>query len=711
MNVFVAYFRLAMVDRVDLRLDGNGVCCDPFCEPCRTRKGFYVKPYGYCHECYKFICPTCHAKHSKLKRTKGHTIKIGKDMPQSMAAKPPKYDKCDIHSDILKDQFCEEHTCLVCTSCILFEHKLCSVTKVADLCKNIKYSEIKSLHGIVNAIHGNLKNVIASVEENDTKLKEGKQSMLCEVESMYTESLSKLAKIYDNVKKDIESQYNPHLQTISELQKTLKYHCKSFETSVKDTKQLIGSVVNEKAFLKMHEVSNSVDKYTKDVQDMNQSQSFVSLSFELEETLSAFLARGSTFGSIKVSYGDSNILLTVPEKVDFPGSSYMPQANLGNETSIVSETTHTSTNTGNTTTSANLHVQDQFDGEEMQLERFTGRAPGNIFPSAAPVFRSIMGTQDRRQSPGYEMPIGSKLDIERDGCQRVRLPEDDRVCNISGMALTNDDKLIIVDNGNRKLKVFTRAKLSMPFSLYDEYIKFVACVNLPVRPRDIAVIHNDEVVVTTDKNSIVIIDVSLMHINSSPIMEIVKLPFGVRGIAKYRFTLLVTCPYSKPPSVKRIDQAGSVYWSVSSNWLVKQLFYKPRYVCCHKDTVIVTDWNNCITLLHAQTGEVIKRQNTKKNGPKCISTDSEGRIYLYYKETSEVVHIAGDLSSEQTLKVVHPCQEPQAMIYDDKAHKLIVSYCDTDFVEVFRIFKTLSAMLFGVLFLFVVYIFAQLSKE
>ena len=628
-----------MADSLDSeRPDGDGISCNPFCEPCRTRKGTYVSVYGYCHECYKFICPSCHTKHSKLKRTRGHKVTRGEDMPHSMAAKPPKYDKCDIHCDLLMDQFCEQHRSLICTSCSLLEHKLCSVYKVVDICKNVSFSETLFLHGIVENIQGNLQDVTASVDEDEIKLRDEKKAMLCEADSLYKNALTKLTKMYDSVKDDIETQYSTHLETIDGLQRTLRYHSKSFDTIVEDTRGLIGKVVDEKAFLKLHKTTKFVDNYREDVQQINQSRSIASLAFKLEEPLSTLITRENNFGSIKASHRASKALLTVPEKLVFP--STCDPANLRSYTlpdlTNKTETTQTPINIANNITASSIDreasLQDEAGKMGMQVERFIRAGHEFDDDELHPRPLNVAESWNRQYSPGYKSLFASTLTVEKEkgGIVRVRLPEDDRVCNITGMALTKDDKLIIVDNGNRKLKVFTRAKLFTAFSLYDEYIKLVACVNLPVRPRDITVIHNDEVAVTTDKNSIVIIDVSLTYLNSSPIMEIIKLPFSVRGIAKYHHTLLVTCPCTRPPCVKRIDKVGTVCWSVSSSWLVKQLFYKPRYICCHNDVAIVIDWYDSITLLQAQTGEVIKRHGTTKEGPKCVCTDSEGRIYLYY---------------------------------------------------------------------------------
>ncbi|MEW8486502.1 MAG: hypothetical protein AB2705_15085 [Candidatus Thiodiazotropha sp.] len=223
----------------------------------------------------------------------------------------------------------------------------------------------------------------------------------------------------------------------------------------------------------------------------------------------------------------------------------------------------------------------------------------------------------------------------------------------------------MADYDNKKVKIFSHD------------IKLLSSVSVPDRPWDIAVISEREAVVTTGYNSLVILDISSSQLS---IKTTTQLPYEVWGISRYNNKLVVTSPYSKPPSVKLIDQTGRVYWSVSSDQQGRPLFSWPKYVSSPGDgrscSVIVTDQgNNTLTLLNGDTGEVITRRQLKQGKyPRGVTTDTDGNVYVCYYWTSEVAVLSGDLLEEKILlsKLSGP---PQAIVYDDTTHLLTVSYC------------------------------------
>ena len=219
----------------------------------------------------------------------------------------------------------------------------------------------------------------------------------------------------------------------------------------------------------------------------------------------------------------------------------------------------------------------------------------------------------------------------------------------------------MTDNSNSRVKLFSHD------------MKFLSSVKIPDQPWDIAVISERESVATTDNNSLVTLDIAGSQLS---IKTKTQLPYDVYGISRYNDKLVVTSPDSKPRSVKLIDQTGRVYWSVS-------LFSRPLHVSSPGDgrssTVIVTDLgNHTLTLLNGDTGEVItRRQVEERKVPRGVTIDSDGNAYVCYWRTKEVAVLSEDLSEE---KIVLSTQHswtglPQAIVYEDEAHRLIISLC------------------------------------
>ena len=289
-------------------------------------------------------------------------------------------------------------------------------------------------------------------------------------------------------------------------------------------------------------------------------------------------------------------------------------------------------------------------------------------------------------SPG-SVPMKAIKEAVKEGTYEVKVKEDKNKCFIGGLAVAKDGRKLVSDIDNDKVKMFSHD------------MKFLSSVSVPGWPRDVAVISETEAVVTTDQNTLVILDISGSQLS---IETTTKLSYDVHGISRYNDKLVVTSPYSNPPSVKVIDKTGRVYWSVSSDQHGWSLFIQPWYVCSpgegRSSTVIVTDWvNDMLTLLNGETGEVIARRQLKEGkDPRGVTTDSHGNVYVCYRGTDELALLSGDLLVEKILLSGSLIQillsrqgslssHPQAIVYDCITHQLILSYYDQGTVDIFKL--------------------------
>ena len=279
--------------------------------------------------------------------------------------------------------------------------------------------------------------------------------------------------------------------------------------------------------------------------------------------------------------------------------------------------------------------------------------PAENFPATAGK------SQSARQSVALTQLKGRKLKR-----YNVTLPDDRKECWITGMAITNDGRRLLVDNYNNKVKLFSRdMELLSSLSLSD--------------PRVIAVISDKEaVVITSLVLSLVLLNISARHLS---INTTTRVSYGVDGISKYGEKLAVTSKSPRPPSVKLIDKTGRVYWSVSTDDQGQSLFSNPMYVTSdiERNTVTVTDWgNNTLTVLNGDTGDVIKRRSVKDKRPWGVTTGPSGNIYVCYNGTREVAELTGDLSEERILLSQQDglSDTPWSIAYDKSFGQLITSY-------------------------------------
>ena len=274
----------------------------------------------------------------------------------------------------------------------------------------------------------------------------------------------------------------------------------------------------------------------------------------------------------------------------------------------------------------------------------------------------------------------------------IRQRDDANTCNITGMVITNDRKILMADNGNSKVKMFSHD------------MKFLSSVSVTDRLRDIAMTSEREAVVTIDNRSLITLGIYGSQLYIKGRIELLYDVHGIYGSSRYDNTLIITSPDSKPPSVKKIaartkwiDEyntsiyTGTVFWSVP-NAQGQLQFMRPLHVNIpdrRPSTVIVSDWHNdTLTMLNYDTGEVITRRELKGKGPRSVTTDYYGKVYVCCWDTSEMAVLSGDLSEEKILMSAQTDglnDNPQAITYDETNHGLIMSYYSDDKVHWYQL--------------------------
>ena len=605
---------------------------DPFCDTCFEGKGLNVKVYGYCKDCFQFMCSDCHLVHSKFPVAREHTVLRGSNMPQCQADKPPKFEYCAIHPKLLKNEFCSEHKSLICSSCSSTNHNKCFVGSVDNVCKTVNISEIDLLYNDVKTGQVQARSVISLLETNMKNLAEQKKTVLKEARTIYDQIISKFNKLFKDLQSNIETLYQSQEAEITQQQKKIDVLVKKFESVLTESETCKGKPIDTKLFLKIQDIVTETRQITDEFRAINKSLGLLSLSFKPDKAVQDFLLPSVTFGSVSTSEAkyDKDIVM---KEVVFPCSQYKPP------TAVMVPPQQTS--------------PPGMSGQQKQ----TGNS----------------------QAMGPVVPL-SKVKATKKYTHNVKLKAGER-SYVTGLAITKDRKRILVDNINNKVNMFSHD------------MKYLSSVSVADRPWDIAVITDKEAIVTTYNNLLVTLDISGSQLS---IKTTTQLSYDVGGISRYNDKLVVTSPNSKPRSVKLIDQTGRVYWSVSSDQQGQPLFREPWYVSSHGDgrssTVIVTDrTNHTLTLLNGDTGEVITRRQLKEGtDPEGVTTDTTGNVYVCYWNIYEIAVLSGDLSEE---KILLSSQDglsgpPRAIVYDEEAHQLIISYAGWsgyDHVDVFQL--------------------------
>ena len=393
----VFYFRMA--DSMDEKHGTSDEYVDPYCDPCFEGKGLNVKVFGYCKDCFQFLCSDCHVFHGKFQVAKNHIILQGSSMPQSQADKPPRFHHCDDHPALVKDQFCCDHKNLICSSCSL-SHTNCTVQSIGDVCKNISSSETDSLYDAVKNLKEQAMSVMSSVKENMEKMEEQRKSILKEVQQLYDQIISKMKKLFLDMEADIEANCQSQILLMSQQQEKINAIIAKLDSSMADIEKFQGKPIDTKLFLKIQENINDTNQVTDEFRNVNKSLLFVDLSFIPSKTIQEFLSASVTLGSVSKSHKNQGTYIAVTDIV-FPSA-----------------------------------LQPQHIARAEPQQQSCGHKSG------------ATGLQTR---PLSQVKATKKCEYE------VRIKGDKEDCWITGMAVTKDGRILIADTENNKVKLFSPA--------------------------------------------------------------------------------------------------------------------------------------------------------------------------------------------------------------------------------------------------------------
>ena len=653
---------------------------DPFCDLCYEADDLNIEAASFCDDCDQFMCNKCYKYHERLSSTRGHVVKTGTAMPRSQADKPPRFSFCDEHPKHLKNQFCSVHKQLVCSLCSPLYHKNCSTGSVEDVSKSISSSETNDLYDIVSDMKSNLESSLTAVESNIDDLNGQKTIMLEQAQELYDKMVSKAKKWFDDERSEIDTHFQSQLLVLKQNHTRINNTVSRIESSLRQIDILKSKPIDAKLFLRIQDILSDMKQY-KD--DHKASICNVQLSFVPSKQIQDFISSAYTLGSVKLD--KSKCEITIPELLYPVSSTQQSRAGTANKLSAT---------TGKRESKSEITIPEIL--YPVSSTQHSRAGPANKVVAAAGKRESA------RQSVALTQLKGRKLKS-----YNVNLSDDRMLCWITGMAITNDGRRLLVDHNNKKVKLFSQD------------MKLLSSLSLSDPPSDIAVLSDQEAVVTTVNKSLVLLDVSSCHmsINNTTSLSYVawgisklldisgskmsindttRVSYDVDSISQYGEKLAVTSHSPEPASVKLIDKTGRVYWSVSTDGQGQPLFEYPWYVISdiERNTVTVTDMhNNTLTVLNGDTGDVIKRRSVKDKGPRGVTTGPSGNIYVCYYFTQEVAELTGDLAEERILLSQQNGlgYGPRVIAYDKSCGQLITSYSyglfgsDNNSVDVFEL--------------------------
>lgn len=278
---------------------------DPWCDLCYDHTSQKVEADGFCPDCNSFICNTCIDGHKKVPALRNHKILRDEKMPKTQAEKPVKHRKCSEHSGRVNDQYCVDHSTMVCSKCIKRAHQCCKIIAIHILCESISASDIQQFRNQVRTLEQTAVSTKSMLENNVSDIEEQQKDMINDVDNIrdkmiaLTEELhaNAVAKITETCRQKIDLIAN-HLTAVSDATQTLDVTA----TIITDINQSVAAHIGANQFIRLQDCVERARLCKEEIDLINKNLNKTELSFSPAEELTELLSSCKDLGVFKEAF-------------------------------------------------------------------------------------------------------------------------------------------------------------------------------------------------------------------------------------------------------------------------------------------------------------------------------------------------------------------------------------------------------------------------
>ena len=594
--------------------------------------------YAFCKDCETILCEACFKYHQRFTTTRRHRIKKLYFGEQQL---------CNEHKGKNLDVFCYNHIELICEDCVNGCHYECHVKSVHGATRLEEY-EVQLLKKQMNAFQTN----IWEAKEHRLKdIKDQKALVVKQINEFSQNAIEQIKKYRYRSKKEVNEAFIEEvsrmesltLQTIDELKKhersLIQFQhtvtvLSDLVTKIKDT---ISRSYQPVRPIRIPDTWYKMDKIVSDIcYQKHWSTDYA--SFQKDELTDSISFRkhvpedNSTSGRQKSESADSmgfqkkeSIIMKTEEcrgNLDCSPSDMYDLESDGGGYSSMTDTIHPS--------------------------------EANIVPK------------------NYD-----QISTKKAGVLDIKTVEDGSDCCITGLCVTGNGCILMADNYNKKVKLF---------SANGKYLSFVQTSGEPL---DITVTGEDEAAVSMWMNMKTILLIGLKN-DQLTIKSSIKLRNRIYGISAVGDDLAISCD-DLIPSVQLINRDAHVKWSCAFSPEGRKMFKAPGYIITHTTDntphILVSDREyHTVTIIEAASGILKRVCSLSKTGPHGITTDNFGNVYVGHCFKAGIYVWSNNMSDHKVLLSGNDgIQRPNAIVYNPISCELLLSSWRCNTIERFKI--------------------------
>ncbi|XP_052237117.1 uncharacterized protein LOC127848606 [Dreissena polymorpha] len=290
----------------------SDIVMDYCCDACKE-KHIDESAESFCKTCTKLFCGKCINLHSQLYEKH---VSFGRgDMNKWPISKKTEdfLQTCEIHEDEKLKMFCQDHSQLCCTNCVLLSHRQCKEVTLLSKTVKSRSADLQQLAVKIGTILEELKQLGISKEDNITSVEDSFSERLQEirdVRQILNVALDELEKTTLQELEDMRTAVQDSLQADVDKCNRLKDDLKQLHEAVHDLidkrKEELSFIAGRKCLDKIHES----DKYLKE----NSVNIEIPIMFQANIDIEKFLVKHLSLG--KIVKGRQSLALKLnPDKV------------------------------------------------------------------------------------------------------------------------------------------------------------------------------------------------------------------------------------------------------------------------------------------------------------------------------------------------------------------------------------------------------------
>lgn len=665
------------------------------CHPCLIDETDELAS-SFCVDCVEYLCSSCNRDHRKNKLTRGHRLLEELDMLRDPTpfSKMKELMLCSDHRTSEVAYKCEDHDQFICVTCIAVGHRKCE--RVIELAKCCVYE----------SLHEKFKTLQNRTAECKTFRKRSLENILLNQDKVLRESTEFAQKVVQNLLQ-IDEKLKLEIKELVEAKcKQIEIHvenCEHLEQETNSCLHLLSVVEKFSNTEQLVVLSNHLMKKAEQLgrENMNYADRAVeTIKFEKNSLLEGIETLGKVLFLKATNSSSRNQDTFSPSSDQFAlkeGTKSSQDYSKPNDEFVVKEDTKTLPDLSltckgrsddefavreKTKSSQDFPLTSKKNANNELALKAKAKSLQNIFLASNSKSQAVGKIKAQHQVSLLQQNIKSSS-----FAYSVRTSTDETKCFVTGFAKLND-KLVVIDRNNVKLKVFN-----------EDNTLLCECI-MPGDPLDIC---------STGKHTCIAIVVD--NIRLINVYEVTgNSVFKLRHLCTKRFPLSIAAKsdwdsyvlFSEQPCVALEDRQileieqrnlndGKIFkiFNVYEHMSLDNVpdTYRIHYTC--KGKIVVSEYQKFFTFVD-DGKDLVLQWFYKSHGMKHlynisdIESDEEGNVYVCGVKSKNVHQVWDKNNFNSRCFSCTSAGKPSALFFDRKQNRLLVAMQNEDKIWVIQ---------------------------